>query len=124
MTIAKKHSKALKIKYDTLNIQEYFTDNRFSIKEKLILFKLRSSMDDVKLNFSSMHSDTTCELCTDGVPQDTSHLLFCRALLEKCPELYNDTAVEYNHIFSGTNDQLRAAKLFLKVFKTKESLTE
>ena len=81
-------------------------------------------MDNVKLNFSSMHSDLTCDLCTDEAPQSTSHLLFCRALLDQCPELYNDTAVEYSHIFSGTSEQLRATKLFLKVFKTKERLSE
>ena len=81
-------------------------------------------MDDVKGNFSSMYSDTTCDLCSEGEPQNTSHLLLCRALLDNCPELYNDTTVEYDHIFSGNDDQLRAAGLFLKIFKTKERLSD
>ena len=114
---AKKHSKALKIQYDKLIIQDYLTDKRFSSEEKMY-------MEDVKLNFSSMYSDLTCDLCNDGILQDTPHLLFCRTLLDNCPELYNDTEVEYSQIFNGTDDQLIATRLFYKVFKTKKRLSE
>ena len=69
--IAKEHSKALKIQYKSFHIQKYLKDQRFSTEEKMLLFKLRSSMDEVKLNFSSMYNDLTCDICTEGAMQDT-----------------------------------------------------
>ena len=81
-------------------------------------------MDDVKVNFSSMYSDLSCDLCNEGVPQDTSHLLYCRTLLDNCPDLYNDIEVEYSQIFKGTDDQLSATRLYHKVFQTINCLTK
>ena len=81
-------------------------------------------MDDVKMNFKTMHSDLSCDLCHDDAAQDTAHLLDCQKLIDNCPDLYNDTQVEYDHIFKETNQQLKAIKLYCKVFKVKISLLE
>ena len=123
-TFDQKIKAEVKIKYNNLNAQEYLTDSRFTSEEKILLFKLRCSMDDVKLNFSSMYNDTTCDLCTEGVPQDTAHLLVCRTLIDNCPALYDDIDTEYSQIFSGVDEQLTATRLFQKVFKTKKLLSE
>ena len=122
---AEKHSKSKKIPYDKLKIQEYITDKRFSTEHKILLFKMRSSMDDVKENFKTMNNgDLTCDLCQKDVMQDTSHLLDCQTLLENCPDLYNDTEVEHRQIFQETDKQLIAIKLYTKIFKVKLKLLE
>ena len=117
------HSKSLKIEYESFRIQDYMRDSKFTTDEKILLFKLRTSMDDTKMNFSSMDSDVTCNLCLQDVLQDTSHLLYCQTLIKNCSELFNDCSVEYTDIFKGTKEQLSAVKLFHHVFKTKLSLT-
>ena len=79
-------------------------------------------MDDVKVNFNSLNMDATCDLCSEDVVQDTAHLLLCQTLIDNCPELYDDSIVEYEDIFKETDHQLNAVKLFSKIFKTKNSL--
>ena len=90
---------------------------------KMLLFKLRTSMDDTKINFSSMYNDLTYNLCLEDVIQDTSHLLYCKTLINNCTELFNDCSVEYSDIFKGTNEQLKAVKLYQHVFKAKQNLS-
>ena len=85
-------------------------------------------MDSVKTNFSSMHSDLTCDLCEENVLQNTAHLLECQAILDKCTptvkyvDLYNDTEVEYKHIYCGIKEQLQAIKIFHQVYEIKQDL--
>ena len=100
-------------------MQDYIIDSRFTSEEKTLLFKLRTSMDDTKINFSSMYNDLTCNLCLEDVIQDTSHLLYCKTLINNC----NDCSVEYSDIFKGTNEQLKAVKLYQHVFKAKQNLS-
>ena len=79
-------------------------------------------MDSAKINFSSFYdSNIMCDLCNDNIPQTTDHLLFCRKLLDNCKTLFNDIEVEYQHIFSGNQQQqLKAVKLFNVIFKVKQ----
>ena len=90
----------------------------------MLLFQLKTSMDDTKNNFSSMYADVTCNLCDKDLIQDTAHLLYCQKLIDNCPDLFNDSTVEYDHIFKGTiKKQLAAVKLYAKIFKTKQDIT-
>ena len=122
--IQEKHSKSKDIKYEHFQIQQYLTNNKFTTKEKIMLFQLRTSMNDVKLNFKSMYTDYTCDLCEESVPQSTTHLLDCEKILSNCPDLYNDTDLEYHHIFIEVEKQLSAVKLFCKVYQVKQNLED
>ena len=46
----------------------------------------------------------------------------CEKLMYECEDLYNDDTVEYEDIFSNTENQLKAVKLFQKVLKVRENL--
>ena len=56
------HSKVQDIIYKGLKIQPYLKDRNFTTKEKQFLFKLRTSMSDVKENSSSMFGNVNCNL--------------------------------------------------------------
>ena len=52
--IKKTHSKAKNISYNNLEMQPYMKCSNFTTNEKLLLFKLRTAMVDVKMSFKSM----------------------------------------------------------------------
>ena len=66
----------MNIQYKNLEIQEYFIDTKFNRKEKELLFKLRTRMSDVKLNFRSMHQDLKCNLCDENARQSPCSKVF------------------------------------------------
>ena len=77
------------------------TDKRFTFEEKSLMFKLRTSMIDVKCNFKS---------CLNG-QQTPNHLLQCPVVRRNCLELPSNTEVQYEDIFSEVDKQLAAVKL-------------
>ena len=75
LQIQQSHSKVKNIIYEKLQIQKYLLDVKFTTKEKQLLFKLRTRMTNVKLNFKSKHQNLTCNLCKDNILQSDNHLL-------------------------------------------------
>ena len=75
----------------------------------------------MKRNFKSSFVSLECDLCQID-EEDQYHMLSCEVLLKECEELYNDESVEYEDIFSTTEKQLQAVKLFEKVLQTCEKL--
>ena len=62
---------------------------------------------------------------TEEYVQTQRHLLECEAIIQNCYELYNDTEVRYEDIFSEhLEKQLQAVKLFTAVLETKEMLDD
>ena len=61
-----------------------------------------------------------CDLC--GEYESQQHLLECDVLIMECPDLFNDTIIQYEDIFGNENKQLSAVKLFKKVLETREKL--
>ena len=117
------HSKVKHIKYQKLEMQKYMKDSKFSINNIKLLFKLRTRMVQVKRNFKSAYLSLVCDLCK--LEEDSQyHLLSCEVLLQKCQELYNDVSVEYDDLFSTSEKQLQAVKLFEKVLMTREKLLQ
>ena len=122
----KQHSKLNYIKYDMLKIQKYLTIEKFTNENKILLFKLRTRMVDVKINFKNKYSTANlrCRLC-HGEDESQEHLLDCNVLILNCLELYNDSDVQYEDIFSeNVAKMLSAVRLFSKVLKTRDTLLE
>ena len=111
-SIQQSHTKVKHIPYKKLNIAPYLTDSRFHIDEKILLFKLRTSMSDVKGNFKNGLVDISCGLCQENEPQTQEHLLSCTELINNCQDLYNDREVEYSDLVQGVNKQLKCVRLY------------
>ena len=115
-------SRSKNINYENLQVQSYLLDTKFKTDEKQLLFRLRTRMTNVKLNFRSSHQDLTCNLCKSESLQSDLHLLECETLIKECPELRNDMDSEYEDIFGRLSEQLSATKLYTSVFETKTKL--
>ena len=100
----------------------YVNDKAFTTKEKQFLFKLRTSMSDVRMNFSSMHQDTNCNLSDGTRKQTVQHLLCCPQIFRNCLELQNNSDVIFNDIFSEVKTQLRATQALIAAFEAKVKL--
>ena len=53
-----------------------------------------------------------------------SHLLECRTILNRCPELYKDRITQYEDIYGQVEKQERIVKLFESVLKTRDEILQ
>ena len=62
-----KHSKVMKLSYSKLKMQKYLKGNKnnSTVEEAQMIFKLRSRMADVKLNFRNKYEGLQCDICKD-----------------------------------------------------------
>ena len=71
-----------------------------------------------------MHEKIDSDLCDEDLPQTDSHLLDCKAILKKCPNLANDFEAEYEDIFDNPEKQLKITRIFKEVFEAKQNIEE
>ena len=103
-----KHSKALNLSYNDLDIQAYLCpDSNLTNKEKAFAFAARSHMLDLRGNFKYGKVDTNCSLGCDQL-EDQPHLLSCPAINAQIAT--ND----YSDIFG--NNPLKVETITRKLF--------
>ena len=99
LAIKSRHSKGDNLDYTKLEINEYFRSKTITVAQALLLFKIRSRMLDVKMNFRDKYrNDDTllqCDLCSNGDLDDQSHVIQCSALVKN-----QNTQFDYNTLFS------------------------
>ena len=104
------------------NMQEYLKSDKLTKQEKILLFKLRIRMIEVKGNFQERHKGNLhCELCEDVTEEETQmHLLKCQ-FLTKHPELEQlISEIRYNDIFGDLASQVKAIKVWKKIVSVRK----
>ena len=102
LSLQESHSKVSCIKYSDFKIQPYLTDPSFKMKEKELLFSLRTKLLRVaKENFRSMYPNgTLCELCESGEIQSQRHLLeSCEPIIRNCQEVRDNIRIDHDYIW-------------------------
>ena len=56
--------------------------------------------------------------------QNDIHLLECETIIDNCPELANNNETEYQDLFDSIELQVKAVKLFMAIYKTKQGIEE
>ena len=121
-SLKQSHSKVENISYEKLKMAPYLKDSSVPIADKIMILKLRTSMINVKKNFSSMYNNTSCDLCDSNLQQTQRHLLSCSAITNNCSQLRNNIQVNYSDLFSSVERQQKCAQLYSKILETKERL--
>ena len=104
VNLQKTHTKAKKMQYGDLNLQQYLESegNPMTNREKTFAFTARAHMLDLKCNFKFGKDDLKCSL---GCDQDeTQHHLFV------CPALDDDESEErgkYEDIYCNDREKVR-----------------
>ena len=120
-----KHPKT-KFLQQSSEMKEYLKSEELSTFEKQWLFKMRVRMCPNKTNFEGIYKpDLSCSLCKDKTSKETeSHLLQC-PFFSKFPELASEMAnIKYMDIFSDISKQIKAVRVWIKVFKIYNSEKE
>ena len=97
--VKNRHEKGKENEYEKLVTNPFFLSNKFTIKQSKLLFKLRSRMLDVKMNFKKKYKDDinllVCELCGNKNLDDQNHVIVCTAI-----ENNKDNKLTYSDLFS------------------------
>ena len=92
------HSKVKHLKHEIFGMQKYLRNNsiKISIEEKQMIFKLRSKVTNVKMNFKGMNEGLKCKICHEEKNETQTHILECKILNN------NETQnLEYEKIENG-----------------------
>ena len=117
------HTKVMHIEHKNLEIQKYLKSCNIKItpEEAQEIFKLRSRVSDVKMNFKGKYDSLECEACQENEEESQQHIINCKILNENNENIGN--VPEYEEIYNGnTKMKLKIAKLFLENIKNRENL--
>ena len=116
VTLQNKHTKSEKLHLES-NMQNYLTSSELTLRQKKLLFLLRSKMLRIKANFSAFHKDVlTCSLCGDPNSSETEiHLLRCPKLMEDKTLKKEMEKVSYSDVFGKIKEQKKVAEVFAKI---------
>ena len=118
------HSKSRYL-YQEPEIKDYLTTDQLSTKEKKLLFKLRSRTTPNKTNYKMKYiNDLSCSLCEDKATEESEiHFLECQFLVN-VPQLGQELhTIKYEDIFGNLSYQIKAMKVWTKIFKIYEAET-
>ena len=102
--------------YSALKMQNYFRSSNLTIREKKLLFKLRTGMTKVGNNYGKK---SLCPLCMSH-EDNQEKMLECVILKLQCKELQQISDEKYEDIFSL--DINKISKIFQKCFETREEI--
>ena len=117
-------SKGKEIVYSKFEIQKYLKRGKLTTKQKSLLLNLRLRMIELRGNYRvKFQGDLMCRTC--GLEEELqSHLLECRTILNRCPELYKDRITKYEDIYGQIEKQERIVKLFESVMRTRDEILQ
>ena len=117
ISLKNSHSKVKEILYEKFKIQQYLTDSKLTMKQKSLLFKLRTKMLNVKANFSTFYQNSThCDYCNSGEIQTQQHLLeSCEKIISNCKSIFNNIDVDHEFIYGSIEQQIKVTKLYIDI---------
>jgi len=119
-----KHSKSQYL-HQGPAMKSYLTSDKMSTRQKQLLFKLRTGTTPNKANFRNQYKNNlSCILCKDPRSEESlSHLLRC-TFLENIPGLAEVTQIKSEDIYGPLEDQIKAVKVWEKIFKIHHDQSE
>ena len=115
-----KKSKTKHIIHRELILQPYLKPGNMSNIQRKFLFKLRSRMLDVKVNFPGTQENLVCELCGEH-NDDQESLLVCEKL-DESNSLVTKSPDFKDLFFSHVDKQLQKSLILKKKFELRKKL--
>ena len=107
-----KHSKSTQLKASS-GIQKYLTSQILTIKEKQVLFSLRTRTFNCKANYANQFFSQQCDFCNEIDKQE--HLLHCNITKD-----IDTSKVKYSDIFGSLPQQIEIAKTMKRISDIRE----
>ena len=122
----KSEEKRSKIKNLTsFKLQNYLRTNKFTTKQKKLLFSLRTRSIDVKNNYKNKFQfNMKCRMCEDENSIDSEeHYLKCSKILENFDDNEDILNAKYEDIFSqNIDEQISITRIFETIFKIRQKI--
>ena len=119
---AQKKQKSIKLSIEKFEPQKYILSKNLSISEVQTLFKLRSSMIDVKQNFKSSYKDDMwCRLCLLN-SETQQHLLDCPIIRDKLKGVVRFENLNLEMMYQSTESQELIAKSYTIILNTRKDI--
>ena len=126
-TIKLGHNKVNRIEHSSLKVpQKYLTSNKFTNKQKSLLFNLRcKSQSEFLRNFSSSNQTIPCKIC-QGYEDSQEHAILCEKLRDSLPILNRQLLeeVNYSDLFSNIHNQLRITNVYQLLIDARERIRD
>ena len=92
------------------SMKEYLKTSQISTEDERLLFSMRCRVNDIKSNYKSKYQNNMkCSLCSSNEEESELHLLRCDNII-----------TEYSDIFSDLKKQIRAVKLWKRIFRIRK----
>ena len=108
LAIKARHSKGDNLEYARLETNKYLLSKVITAPQALLLFKIRSRMLNVKMNFKETYQNDIillqCDLCSSGKLDDQTHVPMCPALQSN-----QNIQFDYSKLFSTNVTILKKA---------------
>ena len=102
-------------------MKDYLKTNLLSTEEKLLLFLMKSRMSNLKWNYKSKYKNNLdCSLCRQNVQESEAHLLKCDELTNESSICAEMKVVRYEDIYGSLPEQVRAVKLWKRLFRIRK----
>ena len=117
-----KHSKSKFLDCSMLKPAEYIVSQKFTTREKRLLFRLRSRTLELKGNFPGQFQDLICRTC--GLADETQHhLLQCEAITSKLGYVQQQISDLDEHlIYGNAEEQAVIVKVFSDILEARDAL--
>ena len=120
----KLHSKVNHIQHGVLKMQTYLkpTRTKISKEERQNIFKLRSRVTDVKMNYKRKYENLTCKACKEE-EETQEHILECKEIEKEEPSI--KSKLKFETIFKGSiEDKAYIARIFEKKMRIREKFID
>ena len=119
----KSHTKVMNIKHAKLEIQRYLKANKMKLsqEEAITIFKMRSRVSNVKVNFRGKYESFQCDVCEEEVEETQEHLIKCKEINKK-KKIIGKMPL-YEKLFESNVENLKEiAKCFMENMKIRDKL--
>ena len=101
---------------------EYIVSQKFTTREKRLLFRLRSRTLELKGNFPGQFQDLICRTC--GLADETQcHLRLCEAIASKLGYVQQQISDLDEHlIYGNAEEQAVIVKVFSDILEARDAL--
>ena len=107
-------------------MKEYLRSEELTTTKKKWLFRMRVRICSNKTNFEGMYKpDLSCSLCKNKTIKETEIYLIQCPFFSRYPDLAAEMkTIQYDDIFKDISKQIRAVRIWIKVFKIYETENE
>ena len=122
--IKSRHSKVVDVEHSKLQMRNYFKPNGINqTKEEIqLIFKLRSRMTDIKMNFKGIYDQLKCNAC-EKEEETQEHIIKCEELLKRNEEVV--LVPVYGKIFNGNvKEQVQVARIVQQNMNIKDKMKD